>query len=143
MTTVGQSTIALTGEVVIATARRTTSIALTQSIGELEVKGPLELTIAPGATVALPLSFSTGVTEALFLLIYAPSKVVVRVTGSDVSHPGPIEKGLKGYWIETFTPGEGVTAISMTNPSTTDAVTIEYGYGALGDSADAPAFWDD
>lgn len=141
--TVGQSTISIVGEVQITTARRSTSIALSQSIGELEVKGPLELTVAAGASVALPLSFSAGVSEALFLLLYSPKKAVVRITGSDVSHPGPMEKGLKGYWMETFSPGEGVTAITVTNPSTTEAITLEYAYAAKGDASDAPTYWND
>lgn len=143
MTTVGQSTFAITGELNVATARRATAIALTQSTTGLEAKGPLELTIAAGATVALPLTFSAGVAEALFLYLYSPKKMVVRVTGTDASHPGPMELGLKGIWMQTFTPGEGVAAVSITNPSTTEAVTIEYAYAALADAADAPEYWDD
>jgi len=141
--TVGTSTISITGAVEVVTKRRNTNIALTQSIGEVEAKGPLELTIPAGATVSLPLSFSTGVDEALFLYIYSPKKMVVRVTGKDASHPGPMEKGLKGIWLETFTPGEGVVAVSVTNPSTTDAVTIEYAYAAKADASDNPEYWND
>lgn len=142
MSTIGQSTVSVTGSIDIASARRSSNIALTQSIGEVETKGPVELTLGAGETRALPLDLSTGVDEVLFLYLYSPKKLVVRVTGKDASHPGPIEKGLKGIWMETFTPGEGVTAITVTNPGT-DPVTIEYAYAAKADAADVPAYWND
>ena len=138
---VGQDTIALSGTLEFVSSRRNTQIALTQNMGELEVKGPLSLNIPANTTVNLPLSFSTGVGEALFLYIYAPKKLVVRVTGKDISLPGPMEKGLKGYWIETMAPGEGITAITLLNESLSDNVQIEYAYGALADVNDTPAYW--
>jgi hypothetical protein len=45
--------------------------------------------------------------------------------------------------LQTYTPEHGVASIEVTNPSTTEAVTIEYAYAALADAADAPEFWDD
>jgi hypothetical protein len=141
MTTVGKSTFSLTGTLGFDSPRRSSNIALSQSIGGLEVKGPIELTIAAGATVSLPLSFSTGVSEALVLALYSAARLDVALTASgDV--PGPVKLGMKGNWVQTFAPGRGLAAVSVTNPSTTESVALEYAYAALADAGDAPEFWE-
>lgn len=134
------STIAITGSVEVVTQRRATNINLSQSIADVEAKGPLELTIAAGATVPVPFTFSGTVEEVLFFCIYSPDKVRLDLEGT---LDGDITIGLKGYGMWTFCPGEGLKTVFVHNPSATEAVTIEYAYAAKGDVSDVPEYWND
>lgn len=138
--TIGQSTVAISGTLDVVTTRRTTLLALTQSIGGVEVKGPQELTIAAGATVDVPLPFSSGVDEALFLAIYSPRKVNLSIVDGN---EGVVSLGLKGYYLHTYTPGKGLAGLQVSNPSISSAVTIEYVYAAKADATDSPDYWND
>lgn len=142
MTTVGQGVVALAGNITLASGRRSTNIALSESIPGVETKGTLELNIAAGATVSLPFLFAAGITEVLWLYIYTPKKVNLTITGKDAVTPGPIKRGLKGIMMDTFLPGEGITALTITN-TYTSPITIEYAYACLADVNDAPDYWND
>jgi hypothetical protein len=138
------SSFSLAGELTIATARKNLAWALSEVIGELEIKHNEILVPAGGALTSVPLVLSSGVSEALVVVLYAPKALTVRYTSSDVSHAGPIELGIKGLHFLTLATGAGITAISVSNASVTDDVTLEYAIGAkaaVGD--DDPSYWDE
>jgi hypothetical protein len=139
------SSIAIAGTIDATTTRKATETTVSQVVDEIEVKQGMEVRVpVGGGLVSVPLPFSTGIAEALILHLYSPKKLVLRITGSDVSHAGPIDLGIKGHWFITLTPGEGIAAISASNPSTTDDVTLEYSYGAKSAAGDDdPTYWDD
>ena len=134
----------LAGILSIVTAKKQLTWPLSQIVSQLEIKTPEVLIPAGGALTSVPLNLSTGVTEALVVVLYAPKKLVVRYTTSDASHPGPVEMGIKGLHILTLSPGEGIVAISASNPSATEDVTLEYAVGAKAAVGDGdPDYWDD
>lgn len=139
----GTSTVDIAGTVEVTKSRASTPRTLMQTISDLEAKD-LEITVPRSSTVALPLGLSSGVPEALFLLIYSPKKLVVRYTSADVSLPGPIELGIKGYHILTLTPGEGITAVSLVNANDSEDIIVEYCVAAKSQTTDAsPTFYTD
>lgn len=132
----GTCSIDLTGTVKAVSSRMDHTVSLVQTLTDVESKN-LSFQVSRGASaVSLPLGLSTGVTEALLVLIYSPKKLVLRITGADASHPGPVELGIKGFFLLTLTPGEGVASIDVSNPSATEDVTIEYTVAAKAASTD-------
>lgn len=126
----GTSAISIAGELKVATARRTSDIGISQAIADLEVKS-FEVTVPYGAALTtIPLQLSGGVTEALFLHLYCPMKIIVEVTTSDLTSPGPVRFGMKGHVVLTLTPGEGVTLLKAINPHTACDTTLEVVVGA-------------
>ncbi len=138
------SSFSLTGTATFATSRKSTPWALSQAIGEIEAKAS-ELRIpSGGAYVSVPLGLSATVTEALLLVLYSPKKLIIEYTSSDADDPGPMKLGLKGLHVLTLSPGEGITTLRASNPSTTEDVTLEYGVCAkAADADDDPDYWDD
>lgn len=137
-----KSSINIAGLISLATARKTTEIAMSQVIPDVGVK-PGEMTVPTGGAYhPVPLNLSPTMTEALVLVLYSPKKLNIQVTSSDSGTPGPIRLGLKGLWVLTLTPEHGITAVSASN-SGTDDVVLEYAIVAQETASDELAWWDD
>jgi hypothetical protein len=132
----------LAGLMKLAKANGVDSVAISQIVPELEVKG-LDATIpAGGDLTSLPLGLSTGVTEALFLAIYSPTTLTIELTSSDGTRPGPFRQGLKSWYFATLAPGQGIVALSALNEDPDDDVTLVYYVGAKRNATDdTPSFW--
>lgn len=136
----GDSSINITGNVKLASVKRLTDFPLSQIIGDVEVKhGDLNIS-SGGSPVSVPLSFASGVTETLFLLLYSPKPLIIIVTGKNGDVPGPIRLGLKGFSMFTLTPGNGITVLQAVNPNNDD-VTLEYVYASLENASEIADYW--
>lgn len=133
------------GTVSVVSSQRETTIALLQILVELETKA-YEFTVAKNTTsfLAVPLPFSAGVAEALYVHLYAPKALILELTYTSTSgsNGGPVEAGLKGHRIETLTPGEGLAALRVKNLSTSDDVVLDLVVGAKQKASDTPPFWE-
>jgi hypothetical protein len=134
------SSINLVGTLTSATSRRISPSALSQIIGELEVKN-IEVFVAHGTTVPVPLAFSPGVTEALVLYIYCPYALALTLESSDADDPGPMTIGHKGVTLLTLAPGRGIVSVSATNEHSTQDATLELTVGTVQAAGDVPSFW--
>jgi hypothetical protein len=129
------STMQLLGQILTAGGRRTTNFPLTNTIDRLEVK-PLEITVpAGGGATVVPLALSTGVTEALVIALYTSRRLDVTLTDSNGD---TVTIGVKGTQLLTMYPGKGITAISASNPSSSDEQLLEYIIGTLGPDGVVP-----
>jgi hypothetical protein len=130
------STIDLTGTLTLTTTRKTDPVTITQTIDLIEAKD-FELTIPhAGALATIALCLSPGVTEALFVHLYCPKNLLLKLTSSDTTTPGPMSVGLRGHWMMTLYPGEGITQIQVQNPDQANDVTLQVAIGALGQLGD-------
>lgn len=139
----GQSVIAINGEVKVTTPLKKTKIGLCQAISEIEVKSN-EYTIPhanSGSPFVIPMNFSTGITEALVLILQSTTPLILVLTSSDTDAPGPIRVGLQGFHMETLYPEEGIVSISVINPDPVNDVDLTVSIGALGASTDQPPYW--
>jgi len=139
----GTSSFNLAGTLTVATSRRSSPLALSQVIGEVEAKS-LEINVPYGGTeTTVPLGLSSGVTEALIVAFYSAEELILELESSDSTEAGPIRLGIKGHWIMTLSPDEGITSVKAVNPSTTTDRTLEYVVGSIAKSGDTPEYWDD
>ena len=116
-------------------------VALSQVISEIEKKGATNYTIGPSASLSIPLNLSSGVTEALFLFLYCAAPLLIHETTSDLSSPGPTIKGLKGLAIWTYTPGEGLAALTVSNADPLNAVSLSVVLAAAPAAGIVPPYW--
>lgn len=136
------SSINLAGTLNVATPRRVSPIVLSEIIDTIEAK-QFDFNIAANASgVTVPLLFPVGVTEALFLHLYSPKKLILELTGSDAT-PGPMKLGLKGHMLLTMQPDEGIISLKASNPSTTEDVNLEVVVGCIAAAGQSPEFFDD
>lgn len=143
MSNVGASAINLAGTVEVATPQRDTEIGLSTVIDEIEAKTN-EYNIPAnnsGSPFLVPLNLSTGVTEALVLLLQSASPLLLTLASSDVTNPGPFNIGLMGPMLLTMQPGEGIVSIYVVNPSTTVSVNLSVTTGALAAASDEPPYF--
>ncbi len=135
------SSIDVAGMLSVATGNRLAQLPLSTSIGDLQVK-TIPFTIAAGgAYVSFPLTLPAGVTEALYVAIFSNKTLRVRVTSADATNPGPCALGIRGHWSMVLAPGEGITALSMSNPDTGEDANVEVVIGCKVDNGDDPDFW--
>ena len=126
------------GMIRVASSRGTSEFPLSQVIADVEVKQN-EITLAGGATnVALPLALSAGVSEALMLVIYTPAKARLHITATN---GGPAPLGIKGTFIMTLNPGDGITGVTIDNLSAIDELVVSWIVVAQDASADVPGWW--
>jgi hypothetical protein len=140
----GDSTIGAVGTINVTTPRRSTTFGISQVIDGIECKWK-EITIvhggSAGSLTSIPLDLSVGVTEALVLILECSLPIVIQLTSSDTTSPGPIFFGLKGLSFLTFTPGEGIVTLRAYNADPSNDAVLEIGIGALGNVTDQPTFW--
>lgn len=147
MTSSATSSFNLTGLLKLATARRTTPLVLSQIIAEIEGKAS-EVNVPANTTSvqSIALGLAPGVTEVLFMALYAPKALIIEMTFTDTNNSqataGPVRMGLKGHHIMTLSPGEGLTALGAINLSTSEDVTLDYMFGAIEKAGDIPSFWE-
>lgn len=138
----GTSSLNLAGNLVVVTARRESKIALSQIVGQIEAKQQ-EFNIPAGTTQSVALPFSSGVTEALVVHFYCPKTLHIEFSSSDTTTPGPVRVGIKGHWLMTMAPAEGmISPISVINPDLNNDITLEMVVAAVQDAADTPEFWE-
>ena len=128
------------GEIKVASQTRSSTVDVSTTLEDIELRD-LEVTVVANATVTLPMTFPTGVDEALVISLYSPKALSVTLTNSDVS-PESMTIGLKGRVWWTADVGNGFTAISVTNPNTEDVI-VEYTMGCQRSAAVIPPFWDE
>lgn len=134
-----QSTIGVEGKISVASGKSDAPSYIALAIEEVEAKS-YEVTIGAASTGSIPMPFSSGVDEAIVLALYSPKHVLVQVTGKSAT-PGPVKLGLKGWWLLTMAPGEGITALSVTN-SQTEPVTLNVILGTKAPDNATPPFWE-
>src|SRR4051812_17591993 len=110
------ASLTIAGKLNTTTTNGITPIPLQQTIDKIEVKNN-QYTIPANGTFAVPMNFSTGVTEAVFLRMWTEGKLLVSIDGG-------AQKGLRGLSIQTFYPDEGIAAVSIENPSDSDDVVV-------------------
>jgi hypothetical protein len=113
-------------------------IGISQIIDGVEAKSIEMLVPAASNWINIPLSFNSGVDEALVVYLYTASSLVIEIA----DNPGDtVQVGLKGHGFWTFTPGKGITAIRAKNESTSVNTTLELTYGCLQSVGDEPEYW--
>jgi hypothetical protein len=133
-----RSSFNLRGVLSIVTERIETNIALSSIVGEIEVKSGQDVYVpAGGAWVNVPLSFNSGVNELLISHMYTADPLVLEITNPS----GSIELGIKGFWYNVFTPGNGIASLRVKNDSTTSNANLVLSYGAKQSADDEPAYW--
>ena len=133
--------VSLAGTLTDTTGRRTNNVGIAQAIDQIEGKSKQTTIPHGGAVTSIPLDLSTGITDALVLAVYAPTKVVLVLTSSDVTAPGPMRVGLQGWTFLSMTPGEGIAALSVINNDATADVQVDTYVFALAAPTDEPPWW--
>jgi hypothetical protein len=143
MTNTGASAFNISGNVEVATPTRDTEMALTVTVDQIEAKSN-EYNIPPansGSPFAVPMNFSPGVTEALVVFLECSSPLKLTLTSSDATHGGPFTVGINGPLLLVMQPGEGLTGISVVNPSLLVSVNLGVSIGSLATSTDQPPYF--
>jgi len=140
----GSDSISLVGSVTVTSPKRCITIGLSQVITEIQGKST-ETTIPhatnAGTAVDVSLPLSTGVTEALCLVFSCDAPIVVLLTSSDATHPGPMAIGIKGFSMLTMSPGEGIISITAYNVDPDNDASLEMAVISLATSVDQPGYW--
>jgi len=134
------TSVSLTGNLDVTTTRETTRLPIVLSLTDVRKK-QTELILRAGAAATAVTFENVNVTEALALHVYCPASILVKMSSSDADFPGPIRLGLKGHWFLILSPGEGITTLEFSNPSTTDDTTAEVLLVTATDSDSVPSFW--
>lgn len=99
------------------------------------------LKVAAGNTyVAVPIPFSPGVDEALFLLVASVLPVDVEITGSGAT-PGPLTLGAKGICLWTAMPGKGIASMRIKNPDALADTTVMLAFATAPSAGEIPPFF--
>lgn len=133
-----RSSFNLKGILDVVGGRSKNEISISQIVDGIEIKRSETLVPAASDWINIPLSFNSGVDEALIIHVYSASSLFIEIA----DNPGDtIQVGLKGHGFWTFTPGKGVTAIRAKNESTSINTTLELTYGCLQNADDEPDYW--
>lgn len=128
----------LKGILNIVWGRAKNEIGVSQVVDGIEAKRIEMLIPATSNWIDAPLSFNSGVDEALVVHLYTASSLIIEIADS---LGDTVQVGLKGHGFWTFTPGKGITSVRAKNESTSINTTLELTYGCLQSVDDEPEYW--